>query len=145
MGARRATELLTLRVTHNGIDLGRAVDVLLDLDAGRAVGLEVRCGDDAVRFLPLGAAQLGPQAAEAGSPLGLVDDAGFYRARGTAFRALRGAEVKRGGTALGPLADVLVDPNGAISRFVVQTPAGETEVPFTHALSLARERDASAA
>jgi sporulation protein YlmC with PRC-barrel domain len=145
MRARRAGELLTLRVTHNGIDLGRAVDVLLDLDAGRAVGLVVRCGDEAVRFLPLGAARLGPEAAELGSPLGLVDDLAFYRARGRAFRDLRGVDVTRRGTPLGALADVLVGEDGTISRLVVDSPSGETEVPFTPALSVARERDASVA
>jgi sporulation protein YlmC with PRC-barrel domain len=142
---RRATELLTLPVTHAGIDLGRAVDLLLDLDAGRAVGLEVRCGDEAFRFLPLGAANLGPHGAELGSPLGLVDDLAFYRARGTGFRDLRGVQVTCAGASLGALSDVLVREDGAISRLVVDTPAGATEVPFTPAVSVARERDASAA
>ena len=145
VGARRATELLTLPVTHNGIGLGRAVDVLLDLDSGRAVGLEVRCGDEAFRFLPLGAARLGPDAAEVGSPLGLIDDLAFYRARGTAFRDLRGARVARAGASLGTLSDVLVSADGTISRLVVDNPAGTTEVRFTSAISFGRERDASAA
>jgi PRC-barrel domain len=143
--ARRATELLTLPVRHNGIDLGRAVDVLLDLDGGRAVGLEVRCGDETFRFLPLGAARLDPDAAEVGSPLGLVDDLAFYRARGTAFRDVRGVRVARGGAFLGALSDVLVSPDGTISRLVVDTPSGTTEVRLTPAISFGRERDASAA
>jgi sporulation protein YlmC with PRC-barrel domain len=145
VGARRATELLTLPVTHNGIGLGRAVDVLLDLDSGRAVGLEVRCGDEVFRFLPLGAARLGPDEAEVGSPLGLIDDLAFYRARGTAFRDLRGARVARAGAFLGALSDVLVSADGTISRLLVETPSGTTEVRFTRALSFGRERDASAA
>jgi sporulation protein YlmC with PRC-barrel domain len=145
VGARRATELLTLPVMHNGIGLGRAVDVLLDLDSGRAVGLEVRCGDEAFRFLPLGAARLDADAAEVGSPLGLVDDLAFYRARGTAFRDLRGAGVSRAGASLGALSDVLVSADGAISRLLVDTPSGTTEVRYTPSISFGRERDASAA
>lgn len=145
VGVRRATELSTLPVEHNGIGLGRAVDVLLDLDSGRAVGLEVRCGDEGLRFLPLGAARLGPDAAEVGSPLGLIDDLAFYRARGTAFRDLRGARVARAGAFLGGLSDVLVSADGTISRLVVDTHPGTTEVRFTPAVSFGGERDASAA
>lgn len=143
--ARRATELRTLPVTHNGIELGRATDVLLDLEGGRAVGLEVRCGDEAYRFLPLGAARLGPEAAELDSPLGLVDDLAFYRARGAAFRDLRGVQVVRAGLSEGTLSDVLVSAEGTISRLLVDTPSGRREVRFTPALSFRRERDASAA
>jgi sporulation protein YlmC with PRC-barrel domain len=142
---RRATELLTLRITHKGIDLGQAVDLLLDLDAGRAVGLEVLCHDNAVRFLPLGAGRLGRETVEVGSPLGLVDDLAFYRARGLAFRGLRGAPVMRAGASLGLLSDILVRDDGAISRLVVDTPSGEKEVPPTQAVSIAREQSASAA
>lgn len=145
VGARRVTELLTLPVMHNDIRLGRAVDVLLDLDSGRAVGLEVRCGDEVFRFLPLGAARLGPHSAEVDSPLGLIDDLAFYRARGTAFRDLRGARVVRAGLGLGTLSDVLVASGGTISRLVVDTPSGTTDVSFTSAISFHRERDASAA
>ena len=47
MGLRSAGQLLALPVAHQGIDLGRAVDVLLDLDAGRALGREILCGDAA--------------------------------------------------------------------------------------------------
>jgi PRC-barrel domain len=145
VGARRATELRTLPVTHNGIDLGRAVDVLLDLDSGRAVGLEVRCGDEVFRFLPLGAARLGPDAAEVGSPLGLIDDLAFYRARGTSFRDLRGARVARSGAFVGALSDVLVSADGTISLLLLDTPSGTREVRFTPAVSFHGERDASAA
>jgi hypothetical protein len=143
--ARRATELLTLRVTHNGIDLGQAVDLLLDLDTGRAVGLEVLCRDDAIRFLPLGAGRLGREAVEVGSSLSLLDDFAFYRARGAAFRELRGARVTRAGASLGVLADVLFAEDGSISRLLVDTRSGQTEVPLTPAVSIRREQDASAA
>jgi hypothetical protein len=148
MGAvrvRRASELLTLPVRHNGIDLGRAVDLVLDLGAGRALGLEVRCRDDAHRFLPLGAARLHADATEVGSPLSLIDDLAFYRARGTPFRELRGVEMARAGAPLGMIADVLVAGDGAIASVVVGTPAGEVRLAFSPTLSLTRERRASAA
>jgi hypothetical protein len=142
---RRGTDLFAVSVTHNGIELGRAVDVLVDLDAGRTVGLEVRCGDDAVRFLPLGAARLGVRDAEVASPLALVDDLAFYRARGVALRELRGARVTRAGAPVGTLADVLVGDDGTIDGLVVETVDGEKRTPLSAAVSIRRERDASAA
>jgi sporulation protein YlmC with PRC-barrel domain len=148
MGAvrvRRASELLTLPVRHEGIDLGRAVDVVLDLGAGRALGLEVRCRDDAHRFLPLGAARLQADATEVASPLALVDDASFYRSRGTAFRELRGAPVAGGGTTSGVLADVGLADDGTIETLVVETASGRKRVRFDPRVSLVGERGVSAA
>jgi len=145
MGVRRATELLAVPVTHNDIPLGRAVDMLLDLAAGRALGLEIHCGDEVRRFLPLGAARLGADATEVGSPLSLLDDVSFYRARGAAFRDVRGAEVARSGAALGTLADVAIAADGSIVAFVVDSPRGKARVAFGPAVSLGRARKASAA
>ena len=45
MGSRSATELLLLPVQLHGIRLGQPVDVLLDLDSWRVLGLVVLCGD----------------------------------------------------------------------------------------------------
>ena len=53
MRGLKGEELLRLPVCFNGIELGRPVDVLLDRQASRAVGLEVVCGNDERRFLPL--------------------------------------------------------------------------------------------
>ena len=46
-------ELLALPVRLHGIQLGRPVDLLLDRDTLRTVGLDVLCGDEVHRFLPL--------------------------------------------------------------------------------------------
>jgi hypothetical protein len=145
MRGRRVTELLAVPVTHNGIALGHAVDALLDLAAGRALGLEVHCGDDVRRFLPLGAATLGRDATEVGSPLALLDDPAIYRSRGTAFRELRGTEVRRGEAVLGTLEDVFVAEDATIASMLVTTPAGQVRVPFGPSVSLSGRRKASAA
>jgi len=141
---RSAGGLLALPVRHEDIELGRAVDVLLDLDAGRALGLEIRCGDDARRFLPFGAARLGPDATEVGSPLALLDDLGFYRARGTGLRELRGATVTHAGRPLGRLVDVLLTDAAAIADVVVQGPR-PVRVPYGPELGFAVQRRVSAA
>ena len=45
--------LLGLAVRLHGVHLGRPVDILLDRDGERVVGLDVLCGDELHRFLPL--------------------------------------------------------------------------------------------
>lgn len=145
MGTRAAAELLALPVRHNGIDLGRAVDVVFDLDAGRALGFEVRCRDETRRFLPLGAARIGADATEVASPFALLDDLAFYRARGSGLRELRGTQVARGARPAGVLADVLVDDAGAIEAVAVETTSGVVRVAFGPQLSFARTRRVSAA
>ncbi len=141
MSVRRVGELLTLPVRHNGIDLGHPVDVLLSLETGRALGLEVRCRDEVRRFIPHGAARFAADAIELASPLALLDDVAFYRARGAAFRALRGASVAGGGT----LADVVLEDSGAIDALVVETPSGPRRVPFVPGVTRVAQRSASAA
>lgn len=141
---RSAGEFLALPIRHADVELGRAVDVLLDLDAGRALGLEVRCGDDVRRFLPFGAARLGARATEVGSPLALLDDLGFYRARGTGLRELRGATVTHAGRPLGALVDVLLTDAAAIAEVLVGGPR-PVRVPYGPALAFALQRRVSAA
>ena len=46
MKERTGDELLALPVRLHGIQLGRPIDLLLDRDARRAVGLDVFCGDE---------------------------------------------------------------------------------------------------
>ena len=55
-------EVLSLPVRLHGIELGRPVDVLLDRDGLRVVGLDVLCGDEVHRFLPLPTAAIGDDA-----------------------------------------------------------------------------------
>ena len=145
MSGRSCGELLALPIRHHDIELGRAVDVLLDLGAGRALGLEVRCHDDVRRFLPLGAARIGAESTEVTSPLALLDDLAFYRARGAGLRHLRGVAVVRGGRTVGTLADVLVRSGGEIEAFLVETTEGRVPVRFGPAVALAGERKVTAA
>ena len=81
-------ELLNRRVVTRGIELGRVVDVILD-QAGRPIGLDVRCRDGGRRFLPLATARIDKEYVEVDSPLMLLetDQLDFYRFRGRALRS----------------------------------------------------------
>ena len=117
-----ADELLRLPVRLHGIQLGRAVDVILDLPGGRALGLDVLCGDDAHRFLPLAAVQIHPDEIAVGSALTLLEESQleYYRSRGSALRALRGHAVSRARAPAGRLKDVVVLENGEIEALLVE-------------------------
>jgi hypothetical protein len=145
MGARTATDLLALRIRHLDVELGRPVDVLLDLGARRALGLEVRCRDEAHRFLPLAAARIDGDAVALRSPLLLLDDLAFYRARGSSLRSLRGTGVGRAGRRVGVLDDVLIAEDGALDALLVETGAGVRKMPFAGDVELEAEPRASAA
>jgi sporulation protein YlmC with PRC-barrel domain len=90
MGSRTARELLELPVTLDGIRLGRCVDVVLDDQLERVVGVIVRCGDATERFLVLEAAQVRDDAIAVSSALLLLDDVDFYRRHGRLLRDRRG-------------------------------------------------------
>ena len=122
-----ADDVLRLPVRHNGIDLGRSLDLAIDLDAGRVLGLEVRCRDDAHRFLPLPAARLTSDEVDVESPLTLLDDLAFYRRRGSSYRELRGGTVEQAGRAVGTLKDVELGLEGAFT-LVVTTPTGDVRL-----------------
>jgi len=88
-----ATEALLNRrvVLRGGIELGCVVDVILEADADRPLGLDVLCGDGEHRFLPMATVgRTGPEV-EIESALTLLEAAEleFYRARGRSLR--RGA------------------------------------------------------
>ena len=53
-----AEQLLRFPVRLDGMDVGRAVDLIIDPAHARAVGLDVLCRDDVHRFLPLAAAEV---------------------------------------------------------------------------------------
>ena len=76
-------ELLTLPVRMRGIGLGHPIDVLLDEQAERVVGIELLCGDGAHRFLPFAVAQIRAGEIAVESALALLDerDLGYYRER----------------------------------------------------------------
>lgn len=116
-----ADDVLHLPVRVRGIELGRPVDVILDRDAHRVWGFDVRCGDDAHRFLPLGASEIRADEIAVGSALTLLDDddLAFYRKRGSTLRSLRGATVERERRTLGALHDIGVNPDGEIAELVL--------------------------
>ena len=128
MGSLVCGDLLALPVRTQGIELGRSADVILDLDAGRVLGLEVRCGDGADRFVPLVATRINDGEIAIGSSLMLLDEIAFYRARGRTLGSLRGAKVTRGRRPLGTLRDVAFGVDGEICELLVAAPSGELRV-----------------
>jgi len=92
MGSLSATASLQHPVQLRGIQLGRPVDLLLDLDAWNVLGFVVLCGDESRRFLPFAACQVLDGEIAIGSALMLLEDAAFYQRRGVSFRSLLGTE-----------------------------------------------------
>jgi len=115
MGSRSAADSLQLPVQLRGIQLGRPVDILLDLDGWNVLGFVVLCGDESRRFLPYAAAVVTDDAIAVGSALMLLEDAGFYERRGASFRSLLGTEL--GG---GTLRDVTLDATGHVTELEVE-------------------------
>lgn len=107
MGSRTATELLRLPVHLHGIKLGQPVDLLLDAEEARALGLVILCGDEVERFLALPAAKLGADEIAVESAFLLLEDVGFYRARGRSLREL----------ADGGLDDVRIAADGSLTGY----------------------------
>ena len=89
-------ELLRRPIRLRGIELGRAVDLILDSGGQRVIGFDVLCGDGAHRFLPLSAADPHPDQIVVRSSLTLLDpeELAFYRERGTTLTALRADELE---------------------------------------------------
>jgi hypothetical protein len=92
MGSRSASELLQLPVQLHGIRLGHPVDVLLDHDSERPLGLVVLCGDEVERFLVLETADVREDEIKVGSAFLLLEDVDFYRERTRSLRATLAAE-----------------------------------------------------
>lgn len=93
-----ADELLNRRVLlRGGIELGRVIDVILETEADRPLGLDVLCGDGLHRFLPMAAISRFGGDIQIESSLTLLEPAelDFYRLRGRSLR----------GSASGTLAD----------------------------------------
>ena len=87
-----AEQMLRLPVRLDGVDVGRAVDLILDPGHARALGLDVLCRDETHRFLPLAAADVDRGEIRLSSAFALVDDTGFefYRGRTSSLRTLKG-------------------------------------------------------
>jgi hypothetical protein len=142
MRERTGDELLALPVRLHGIQLGRPVDLLLDRDARRAVGLDVFCGDEVHRFLPLPTAAVRSEEIRILSPLVLLDqhELDFYRSRTVALSRLRGTAVDLNGGQLGPLRDVVVAEDGRVIAAIVD----EKRIPFDDRMSFAPKRRSAA-
>ena len=133
-------------VRLNGIRLGTPVDLLLDPEDLRAVGLDLRCGDKVHRFLPMPAVKVADGAIVLRSPLVLLEDdqLAFYRKRSLSLTSLRGAPVERDGRTVGRLTDVVVGPRGELSELVVGEGPAERRLPFGTGIRL-RPKNRSAA
>jgi hypothetical protein len=119
---------LGLPIRLRGVQLGRAVDALLDPEDWRLVGYEVLCGDESSRFLPFSTAEVGDDAIRIGSALLLLEDLGFYRARARSARALLGALVEVGGAEPGLLRDLVVDEKGIVVELVLEDDGVERRI-----------------
>jgi hypothetical protein len=131
-GGLRGDAVLRLPVRARGIELGHPTDLIVDLEGGRALGLDVICGDRRQRFLPLAAATIEPDRIAVTSALILLDDLGadFYRRRADALRSLRGRDVSRRGRTLGRLVDVVLGPDSTVRALLVDGELGELVVPL---------------
>jgi hypothetical protein len=118
-------ELLQRPVRLRGIQLGRPVDVLLHPSEPRALGLDVLCGDERHRFLPVSAAEVRGDQVEAASSLVLLDlrPDSFYRLRTRPLSALRGTRVDDEHQ----LQDVVLGPDWRIAELVLE---GGERVPL---------------
>jgi hypothetical protein len=135
--------ILSLPLRLHGIELGRPGDLLLDRETLRVVGLDVLCGDEVHRFLPLPTAAIGDDGLTIHSPLVLLeeDELSFYRARAFTLTSLRGKPVTRKQRSVGTLRDVVFAPDGKLLAVVLQT--GE-HVPYDETLGLAPVRRTAA-
>ena len=142
MRERTGGELLALPVRLHGIQVGRPVDLLLDRDAHRIVGLDVLCGDEVHRFLPLPTAAVGREQIRILSPLVLLEqrELDFYRSRTLALSRLRNRVVERTGQQLGPLRDVVVAGDGRVVAAIVD----HKRIPFDAGLTFAPKRRSAA-
>lgn len=136
-------EVLGLPVRLHGVELGRPVDLLLDRAGLRAVGLDVRCGDEVHRFLPLPTAAIARGALTIHSPLVLLeeDELDFYRSRALALSSLRGRAVTRAGREVGLLRDVVLEPGGRVVAILLES---GVRVPFDERVQFAPRRRSAA-
>jgi hypothetical protein len=132
-------DLLRARVRRHGIDLGRPVDVILDRECRRVLGLEVHCGDGERRFLPFAAARFGGDTVAINSSLLLLDasELRFYTERGATLASLRNAPVHRAGRLVGSLRDLRAKADGEIEALIVRTTDGPLELPYDDRVTLA--------
>jgi hypothetical protein len=121
--AHSADELLQLPVRLHGIQLAQPTDLLIDVADWRAVGFIVVCGDGAERFLPFPTAKVRDGELAVGSPLMLLAETGFYRARAHSYRGLLGSTL-----AAGIVRGALIGVDGDVTELVVEAGGEERRV-----------------
>jgi uncharacterized protein YrrD len=106
-------------VSVAGMHVGRIVDVVLDGDARRVAGFDVRLSEGERRFVPLVAVvSLGPSGIELDSALHLIDDVRFYDHAGLTLSALLTLSAACRHTIGVAVSDVIVDlGSGAVVGF----------------------------
>ena len=107
-----------------GIQLGRPIDLLLDLDAWNVLGFVVLCGDESRRFLPFAACQVLDDEIAVGSALMLLEDSGFYERRGVSFRSLLGTELSGG-----LVRDLQLNSTGHVVELTVERNGERVQAP----------------
>jgi hypothetical protein len=142
-----AERLLELPVRLNGIPLGQPVDIVLDLERKRVIGLEVLCGDDARRYLPLAAARVDEEEIAIDSALLLFEerDLAWYRRRATTLGVLRSGRVRRRGRDVGVLAGLVVEADGAIPALTVEKDGLTWRLTFDEQVAIEAPGSATAA
>jgi hypothetical protein len=145
MGELSGDELLTLPVRLHGIQLGRPVDLLLDREVLRVVGLDLLC-DEVHRFLPLPTAAVHEDQITILSPLVLLeeDELHFYRSRALSLGSLRGRAVEHRRREVGTLRDVVVASDGELLALLVEQDGASQRIPFDGSLSFAPESRSAA-
>jgi hypothetical protein len=135
--------VLSMPVRLHGIDLGRPVDLLLDREAFRVVGLDVRCGDEVHRFLPLPTAAITDGALVIHSPLVMLegDQLAFYRSRSFSLASLKRQPVTKNGRSVGVLRDIVFSRDGALAAVVLDD---GKRVPFEATLAFAPQSRSAA-
>jgi hypothetical protein len=135
--------VLSLPLRLHGVELGRPVDALLDRDGLRVVGLDVLCGDEVHRFLPLPTAALSNDGLTIHSPLVLLEEheLAFYRARTFSLKTLRGQPVTRKERSVGTLRDIVFTQDGRLVALLLE---GGERIPYDETLGLAPVRRTAA-
>lgn len=146
MNARPGRELLALPVRLHGIQLGQPADLLLDREALHAVGFDVRCGDEAHRFLPLPVAVVSETEIAIRSPLVLLeeDELAFYRARTFTLSSLRKRPVEVSGVVAGKLVDVVIGRGGELVAVIAEDEGDRRRIPFGESVRFAPAKRSAA-
>jgi hypothetical protein len=142
----RGKTLLALPVRLHGIQLARPIDLLLDREELKVLGLHLRCGDGVDRFLPLPAASVREDEIAIQSPLVMLeeDQLAFYRSRAFALSSLRGRSVERRRREVGLLDDVVFSGDGTLQELVVTTQGHEERLPFDETVRIVLESRSAA-